>query len=51
MWYVEYQIADGSGETYRYEGLTKEQAQAIHKKMVWLGRNLCSVWSDVINSP
>jgi|ETNmetMinimDraft_22_1059887.scaffolds.fasta_scaffold81704_3 hypothetical protein len=35
MWYVEYQIADGSGETYRYEGLTKEQAHAIHKK--WSG--------------
>ena len=37
MWYVQYDLADGSNETFRYEGLTQEQAREIHRQ--WSGWN------------
>lgn len=33
MWYVEYQYADGCDETYKWVGLTQEQAYDLHKQL------------------
>ena len=32
MWFVQYEMADGSGETQRWEGLTQEQAMDIYRQ-------------------
>lgn len=44
MWYVECKMADGSGETLRWEGLTQEQAMSIYRQYSgWQGNtSACS---------
>ena len=49
MWYVEYQMADGSGEKFRYEGLTADQARDIHRKYSGWQANTIYVRSAIMD--
>lgn len=41
MWFVQYEMADGSGETQRWEGLTQEQAMDIYRQYSgWQGNTI-----------